>query len=256
MRRSALFLMAIAAVVALSSCSIFGSLFKTKYQILGEALVKASGKGLQKQTDTANSSLSKKITAITAKTAISRETGTIENGLSYEVGDPVTAYTGIKKWDGAQFVDAYKADDTIYTEPPAKDDRNGPGLWQITMSITCVVTTQFQNYSNGGWTFDGTITQNFDAEYQWELDIPGGIGAQATSTQKYAETDMTISGSLQISGKDSGTLTFDTMKFHIREDENGKKECTYKTGKAWFGTTEITEDLIDPIEQGLENLRT
>jgi hypothetical protein len=41
MKRSAIFWAAMAVAVALSSCSVFGSLFKTKYQVLGEALVKA-----------------------------------------------------------------------------------------------------------------------------------------------------------------------------------------------------------------------
>lgn len=63
---------------------------------------------------------------------------------------------------------------------------------------------------------------------------------------------MAINGTLQISGKDSGTLTFDSMKFHIREDDTGKRECTYNTGSAWFGAT---DDLIDPIEDGVEKLR-
>ncbi|MFZ5859244.1 MAG: hypothetical protein ACOYVH_00705 [Spirochaetota bacterium] len=228
---------------------------QNQYQVLGEALVKAGGKGLEKQLDAANSSLSSRIAAITARAATARESGTIESGLSYQVGDPVTAYTDIKKWNGTEFADAYKDDGTKYTEPPARDDPNGPGLWRITMSIKCTVTTQFQNYSNAGWTFSGNITQEFDAEYVWELDIPGEPGGQATSTQKSAETDMTISGELQISGKDSGTLTFDSMKFHIREDDTGKRECTYNTGSAWFGATDVTDDLIDPIEEGFEKLR-
>lgn len=258
MKRSAIFWAAMAVAVALSSCSVFGSLFKTKYQVLGEALVKAGGKGLEKQLDAANSSLSSRIAAITTRAATARESSTIENGLSYEVNNPVTAYTDIKKWDEnkMEFADAYKADGiTKYTKPPARDDPRGPGLWRITMSITCTVTTQFQNYSNAGWTFNGNITQDFDAVYVWELDIPGEIGGQATSTQKSAETDMTISGALQISGKDTGTLTFDSMKFHIREDDTGKRECTYNTGSAWFGATEVTDDLIDPIEEGVEKLR-
>ncbi|MGB9687210.1 MAG: hypothetical protein ACPLYX_12020, partial [Rectinema subterraneum] len=135
-------------------------------------------------------------------------------------------------------------------------DPNGPGLWEITMSITCTVTSTFTNYASAGWTFNGTITQDFAATYLWKLDIPRDPTGTATSTQLRADTDMTIDGAVNITGKDTGLLTFKNMIFHIREDEKGNRECTYTSGgTAAFGAIDVTDDLIDPIEEGVEKMK-
>jgi hypothetical protein len=160
MRKVQVLLAALIILISVSSCSVFDYLFKTKYQVLGEALVKSSGKGLEKQETAANASMSKNAIEKLVKAAFSRETGTLENGLTYAVSEPVTKYTSVKKWDDKAFADAYKDDGTKYTEPPAKDDPNGPGLWEITMSIRCQVTTKFENYPSAGWTFSGDITHS------------------------------------------------------------------------------------------------
>lgn len=260
MRKWLVSLAALSILISCFSCSVFDYLFKTKYQVLGEALVKSSGKGLEKQaaaaSASASASASKSAIEKLIKATLTREAGTLENGLAYTVSDPDTAYTSVKKWNGTAFADAYKDDSTKYTEPPAKDDPNGPGLWEITMSITCTVTSTFTNYASAGWTFNGTITQNFAAEYVWELDIPGDPTGTATSTQIRANTDMTIDGTVSVSGKDTGSLTFNAMQFHIKEDAKGiNRECTYTSGTAAFGATNVTDDLIDPIEEGVEKMK-
>ncbi len=241
----------ISALVLLAGCSLFESLFMSKYQAIGGALVKVGGKALGAQKTAANESASPKgLLSAAVRTLATRETGTIATGLTYGVSEPATTYTAVQKWENG----AWSAIGT-YTEPPAKDDPNGPGLWKITMSITCDVTSTYDHYASGGYTFSGTITQHFAATYVWELDIPGTLGGQATSVQKSAETDMTISGTVAVSGKDTGTFVFDAMAFHIKEDEKGNRECTYQQGAATFAGADVTDDLIDPIEEGVEKMK-
>ena len=41
----------------------------------------------------------------------------------------------------------------------------------------------------------------------------------------------------------------------VKEDEKGNRECTYTSGTAAFGATDVTYDLIDPIEEGVEKMK-
>lgn len=232
------------AELALSSCSLL--LPKNEYQVLGQALADAAAKGLSAQTDEANAS---------ARAAKTPEGYTeLASGLSYTMSAPVSEYTSVYKWDTA-------ADDWDtthnYGAPPEKGDLNGPGLWQITMHITCQVSTNFDGYSSDGYSFSGEIVQNFDAIYVWELDIPGEKGGVATSTQISANTDMTLLGGVDLSGAASGRFSLSSMTFHIKVDERGSRECYFveNSGSATLGSEDVTEQLIDPIEAGVENSR-
>ncbi len=232
------------SVLTLNSCSLLFP--KNEYQVLGQALAAAAAKGLAAQNDEANAS------ARAAKTLDGYTE--LASGLSYIISAPVCEYTSVYKWDTA----TGKWDTTYnYSTPPEKGDSNGPGLWQITMHITCQVSTNFDRYASDGYTFSGDIVQNFDAIYVWELDIQGEEGGVATSTQISANTDMTLLGSVVLSGAASGTFSLNSMTFHIKVDERGRRECYFveNSGSATLGSKDVTEQLIDPIEAGVENSR-
>lgn len=241
---------AVLILVMFAGCSFFESLFMSKYQAIGKAMLKTGGKALEAQQNAAEGAASKDAAEKAFRALVARAAGTVD-GIPYTMTEPETEYTAVQKWENGAWSDIGK-----YTEPPAKGDSNGPGLWQITMSIACTVTSTYSNYSSAGYTFNGAIEQTFEALYVWELDIPGQEGGVAVSTQKSAETDMTISGTVSVSGKESGDLVFNDMKFHLREDETGSRECTFQRGTATFSGSNATDELIDPIEEGMEEMRT
>jgi len=241
---------AVLILVMFAGCSFFESLFMNKYQAIGKALLKTGGKALKAQQTAAEGAASKDAAEKAFGALVARTAGTVD-GIPYTMTEPETKYVSVLKDEDKDGTFT----DIGYTEPPAKNDPNGPGLWQITMSITCTVTSTYSNYSSAGYTFNGEVEQKFEAIYVWELDIPGQVGGVAVSTQKSAETDMTISGTVSVSGKESGNFVFNNMKFHIREDDKGNRECTFQSGTATFAGSDVTDDLIDPIEEGMEEMK-
>ena len=108
------------------------------------------------------------------------------------------------------------------------------------------------NYSKYGWTFNGEVTETFDARFEYHLDI-GGSESETTSTLKSAITEITINGSVTVSGKDSGTVVFDNMRFEVDEhDVQGEPFCSHLDGTVTMGNKELTDDFADYVEEELE----
>ncbi len=243
MRRQTAFsfsLVALLCAVVLGSCGLWNTLFPTTYTMLGAVLNESLNEGFAaKKNKAADSSSSKGAPA---------EYETIETGFYLKVGDPAAAYSTVSKWDTAsnQFV----AQTSVL--PPEKDDPNGPGLWQIIMDIDCVVDSLFEGYSARGWDFDGGLTESFDAVFTYELDIPGSQDGVATSTLKSAITNLTLEGTIELTGKETGSLVFTDMKFKVEEYEGKEPFCDYVSGTATLDGRNVSDEIIDLMEEDME----
>ncbi len=225
------FFAALACSLLLVGCGLFNTLFPTKFTVLGSAFNESITEGLESQKNTSSQTLQDST-----------------KGFSIEVGTPQAVYKTVSKWSEA--ANAFVPVSPAF--PPAKDDPNGPGLWEIVMDIDCVANSAFNDYSVQGWTFDGNLAETFDAVFTYKLDIPGEIGGQAVSTLFSAITELSLNGEISISGKDSGVLKFNGMKFKIEEFENKNPYCEYVSGTATLDGADVSEELIDLFEDQME----
>ena len=228
------FLLALFCVVALGSCGLFDTLFPTTYTILGEVLNKSLNEGFTAQNENA------------AASSRGAPAGyeTIKTGFYLKVGNPVTAYVSVTRSS-----DNYSISPPA---PPAKDDSSMAGRWEIVMDIDCVVDSLFEGYSSRGWGFDGGLTETFDAVFTYELDIPGDPNGVATSTLKSAITNLTLDGTIALSGKESGNLVFNAMKFKVEEYEGKAPFCAYVSGTAKLDGRDVSDEIIDLMEEDME----
>jgi len=172
------------------------------------------------------------------------------NGLSTKIAEPKPETISVKKdtnEDG-------EFEDIGYKEPPAKTDPNGPGLWEIIIGVTCTVTSKYENFASNGYTVNGEVEQAFSATITYHLDIPGSPEGQASSVLQNAITDITINGTVNISGKESGELKFEDMHFCLEEYKGQKPFAEYKSGTTTYKNSDVTDDAADLFEEYLEKV--
>lgn len=147
---------------------------------------------------------------------------------------------------------------------PDPDDPSDTGTWKIVLPVETTVTATLDNYSREGWTFDGSLSESFDAIIEYQLDIPGEHDEPFTSMVKSSVTTITINGDLDISGDRSGRLVIEDMQFIVEQYEDNPAVCFYEdeyegtyanvgtVGTAFFGTEDVTEDIITLFEEEIE----
>lgn len=240
------FFAVLACMFLLSGCSFFNTLFPTKFNVLGAAFSESVAKGLESQQDKSSQTLQDS-TKTLSRAPVGYET--VEEGFSIRVGTPQAVYKTVSKWSGSDTSGSFVT--VTPALPPAKNDPDGPGFWEIVMDIDCVVDSAFEGYSVRGWTFEGSLAETFDAVFTYTLDIPGEIGGEAVSTLVSAITELSLDGEIAISGKDSGVLKFTGMKFQIEEVKD-KHYCKHLSGTATLDGTDVSEEFIDLFEDQLE----
>ena len=229
--------------VLFSSCVLFEFLYSNATTVLANALNKAIARGYDTQNEAAFGESTRSASRDLP------EPETVEEGLTITIEEPVTTYVHVRKrnddntdWN----------EDVSPLEPPSRDDQSAPGLWQIVMDIDNTLTVDLDNYSKYGWTFNGEVTATFDARFEFHLDI-GGSESETTSTLKSAITEITINGSVTVSGKDSGTVVFDNMRFEVEEhDDQEEPFCSHLDGTVTMGNKDLTDDFADYVEEELE----
>lgn len=236
MRRQTAFsfsLFALFCTVILGSCGLWNTLFPTTYTMLGTVLNKSLNEGFAAQKEKA---------AASSKGAPAGYE-TIDSGFYLKVGNPEAKYKSVSKWDNL-------TNQFIQVAPTKEPD--GPGLWLIIMDIDCVVESLFEGYSARGWGFDGGLAETFDAVFTYELDIPGDPNGVAISTLKSAITDLSLAGTITLSGKETGNLVFNAMKFKVEAYEGKAPYCEYVSGTAKLDGRDVSDEIIDLMEEDME----
>ncbi len=241
MRRQTAFsfsLLALLCTVVLGSCGLFDTLFPTTYTILGAVLNESLNEGFAAQKDKAADSASSK--------EIPAGYETIDTGFYLKVGDPVATYVSVIRSSDNYSITVPEI------APPPKDTPGMEGRWEIIMNIDCVVDSLFESYSARGWDFDGGLKETFDAVFTYELDIPGDLNGVATSSLKSAITNLTLEGTISLSGKETGSLVFTAMKFKVEEYEGKAPYCEYVSGTATLDGQDVSDEIIDLMEEDMD----
>ncbi|MDD3981752.1 MAG: hypothetical protein PHT55_06085 [Spirochaetales bacterium] len=243
MRRKTAFIFSVSALfftVALGSCGLWNTLFPTTYTMLGALLNESLNEGFAAQKETAAASAKGFVTSKGAPAGYE----TIETGFYLKVGAPE-----------AKYVSVIRSSDNFSITPPAPPPKDKPlmaGRWEIVMDIDCVVESLFEGYSARDWGFDGGLTETFDALFTYELDIPGDPNGIATSTLKSAITNLTLGGTITLSGRETGDLVFDDMKFRVEEYEGKAPFCDYVSGTAKLDGRDVSDEIIDLMEEDMD----
>jgi len=204
---------------------------------LGAVLNESLNEGFAAQKDKAADSASSK--------EIPAGYETIDTGFYLKVGDPVATYVSVIR----------SSNNCSITEPIApalKNDNTMAGRREIIMDIDCVVDSLFEGYSARGWDFDGGLKETFDAVFTYELDIPGDPNGVATSTLKSAITNLTLEGTISLSGKETGSLVFTAMKFKVEAYEGKAPYCEYVSGTATLDGQDVSDEIIDLMEEDMD----
>ncbi|MDX9808825.1 MAG: hypothetical protein RBT04_01580 [Sphaerochaetaceae bacterium] len=165
-------------------------------------------------------------------------------------GEPeIVSVTAFKLVDAQNPQNESSWDEQALPDPDAGSEDTG--TWKIILDIHTTAIASIDNFAKDGWTCNGTVSENFAAEIEYQLDIPGENNQPYTSMVKRSTTTLTINGDVDVSGKDNGRLVIESMQFIVEAFDNQNPYCEYveDSGTARFSDKDVTEDIIDIFEE-------